>query len=80
MTRYLCIYAFTKKDRIWSITDVKFLNDTKRVIQSVLSKRIVKNSLASSYTSLVAMLENTRYGIYVADVDGKRSALHESAL
>lgn len=66
---YLCFYE--KKDRIWSITDVKFLNDTKRVIQSVLSKRIVKNSLASSYTSLVAILENTGCGIYVADVDGK---------
>ena len=63
---YLCFFEVDKK-RIWSVEDIKFLNDVKRVIQSILSKRITRNSLASSYASLEAILENVGCGIYVAD-------------
>lgn len=55
------------KERIWNQEDVKFMNDVKMVIQSILVKRIAKNSLASSYASLEAILENAGCGICVTD-------------
>lgn len=63
---YVCYFDEDNR-RIWGKSDVKFLNDTKRVIQSVLSKKITTNSLAGSYASLEAILENSGCGIYVAD-------------
>lgn len=71
---YLCFYEM-EENRIWSVDDIKFLNDIKRVVQTILSKRIAKNSLASSYASLEAILENAGCGIYVADMR-KRSILY----
>ena len=53
--------------RNWSMDEIKFVNDVKRIIQSVLTKRIAQNSLASSYASLDAILENVGCGIYVWD-------------
>ncbi len=63
---YLCFWE-KNRERIWDVSDIKFLNDVKRIIQSILSKRIAKNSLASSYASLEAILENVGCGIYVKD-------------
>ena len=63
---YLCFYE-TKAHRIWDTEDIEFVNDVKRIIQSILSKRIVKNSLAGSFASLEAILENVGCGIYVVD-------------
>ncbi len=56
-----------ERGRIWDINDIKFLNDVKRIVQSILIRRITKNSLASSYASLEAILENVGCGIYVRD-------------
>lgn len=70
VTMYLCFWE-THRERIWDLKDIKFLNDVKRIIQSILSKRIAKNSLASSYASLEAILENVGCGIYVMDQDQK---------
>ncbi len=67
---YLCFYEIGK-ERIWDVNDIKFLNDVKRIVQSILTKRIAKNSLASSFSSLEAILENVGCGIYVLDVDRK---------
>ncbi len=67
---YLCFYEI-ENCRIWELNDIKFMNDVKRIIQSILSKRIAKNSLASSYASLEAILENTGCGIYVIDPESK---------
>lgn len=63
---YLC-FCEKSRDRIWDVSDIKFVNDVKRIIQSILVKRIAKNSLASSYASLEAILENVGCGIYVKD-------------
>ena len=65
---YLCFSESTKKKE-WEIPDIKFMNDVKRIIQTVLTKRITKNSLASSYASLEAILENVGCAIYVKDPD-----------
>ena len=63
-TMYLCFWE-KYQDRVWDVTEVKFMNDVKRIIQSILVKRIAKNSLATSYASLEAILENVGCGIYV---------------
>lgn len=56
-----------KQNRIWDVNDIKFLNDVKRIVQSILNRYIAKNSLAGSYASLEAILENVGCGIYVRD-------------
>ncbi len=66
VSMYVCFVENTV-DRTWENADLKFLNDVKQIIQSILSKRIAKNSLASSYASLEAILENVGCGIYVTD-------------
>lgn len=63
---YLCFCESEKKKK-WENVDVKFINDVKRIIQTILTKRITKNSLASSYASLEAILENVGCAIYVRD-------------
>lgn len=63
-TMYLCFWEM-HRDRVWDVTEIKFMNDVKRIIQSILVKRIAKNSLATSYASLEAILENVGCGIYV---------------
>ncbi len=67
--RFMMYIGFYQKDkeRIWESEDIKFMSGVKRVVQSILIKRIAKNSLASSYASLEAILENAGCGIYVAD-------------
>ena len=54
--------------RKWTNDELKFFQDIKRVLQTVLLKRITKNSLASSYTALEAILENAGCAICVSDV------------
>lgn len=55
----------TKK---WSVEELKFLHDVKRIMQTILVKRITKNSLASSYAALEAILENTGCGVSINDL------------
>ena len=67
---HLLMYVgFFEKEafRVWESDDIKFISGVKRVIQSILLKRIAKNSLASSCASLEAILENAGCGIYVVD-------------
>lgn len=67
---YLCFYEF-EKERTWSMEDIKFINDVKRVIQGIFERRTAKESLAGSYASLEAILENVGAAIYVVDYDRK---------
>ena len=70
---YLC-FAVMNDNRQWSIEDLKFANDIKSVIHSILVKRVTKNSLTSSYQALELILENTGCGVAVTDVE-KREIL-----
>lgn len=63
---YVC-FCETKKDRVWDTNEIKFMNDSKQVMQSILTKRITRDSLASSSAALEAILENVGCGIYVVD-------------
>ena len=66
-TFYACL-AETRESRIWSIDDIKFVNDAIRILQSIITKRIQTNSLASSFASLEAVLDNVGSSIYVRDI------------
>lgn len=61
------VFFETERERIWDVTEIKFIKEVKQIIQSILSKRIAKNSLASSYASLEAILENVGCGICVKE-------------
>ncbi len=74
LVKYLCFYDVGIA-REWSQRDLKFLKDSKRIMQSILSKRAAKDSLATSYAALEAILENVGCGIYVCDQE-TRSLLY----
>lgn len=63
---YFCVNE-QEKSRTWLLDEVKFVNDTAKVLQSLLNKRIQKNSLAGSYASLQEILDNVGTCIYVKD-------------
>lgn len=64
---YAC-FGENVKERQWRIEDVKFLNDAVKILQSIITKRIQKNSLAGSYASLEMVLDNVGSSIYVRDM------------
>ncbi|MCR4611414.1 MAG: EAL domain-containing protein [Lachnospiraceae bacterium] len=68
---YVAFLSLTPKK--WTVDELKFLQDVKRVLQTVLLKRITKNSLASSYTALEAILENAGCAICVNDIHGTKT-------
>lgn len=67
---YLCFFVIGN-DRKWSVEDLRFANDIKRILHTVLVKKITTNSLASSYNALEVILKNAGYGIIVADINTK---------
>jgi len=65
---YWCLNE-CRQERSWSLSDIHFVNDVTKVLQSILTKRIQKNSLAGSFTSLQAILDNVGSSIYVKDLN-----------
>ena len=57
------------KDRQWSVDDIRFANDVKHILHTILVKKITTNSLASSYSALESILQNAGYGVVVADLE-----------
>ena len=55
------------KGHVWSMTEIKFTADTVKILQSILTRRIQKNSLAGSYAALEEILDNVGCAIYVTD-------------
>ncbi len=54
-------------EHIWSMNEIKFAADAVKIMQSILTRRIQKNSLAGSYAALEAILDNVGCAIYVTD-------------
>ena len=67
VSMYAC-FGERKAERVWKLDEIKFLNDTVKILQSILARRIQKNSLASSYASLETILDNVGSAIYVRDL------------
>ena len=65
--RMYATFMMIGTDKNWQVDEIKFISDAVKVIQSILTKRIQKNSLAGSYASLEAVLDNVCCGIYVRD-------------
>lgn len=63
------MFADVQDEKEWKIEDSKFLGDVIRVLQSILTKRLQRNSIASSYKSLEAILDNVGSAIYVRDTE-----------
>ncbi|MBQ1750131.1 MAG: EAL domain-containing protein [Lachnospiraceae bacterium] len=59
----------TSREHRWEQEELKFLNDIRKIFQTILSKRIIRNSLTSSYVTLDAILQHTGCGVAVVDVE-----------
>lgn len=68
---YAC-FAVKGRERSWKVEEIKFLSDSVKVLQSILTKRIQKNSLAGSYAALEEVLNNVGSSIYVRDKQSGR--------
>lgn len=56
-----------KKERYWKVDEIKFASDVGKIIQSIITRRIQKNSLASSNEALENILDHVGSAIYVRD-------------
>lgn len=63
---FLCLIRIQEK-LPWDPEEVSFMEDSVKVLQSVLARRLQKNSLASSYEALESVLDNVICEIYVKD-------------
>lgn len=55
------------RERVWHPPDIKFLKDGVKILHSILTRRIQKNSLTGSYASLETILDNVGSAIYVKE-------------
>ncbi|MCR4651064.1 MAG: EAL domain-containing protein [Lachnospiraceae bacterium] len=61
-------YTESREDRNWRVEDLQFLSDAIRILQSIVERRMQKNSLAGSYASLEQILEHVGCAIIVNDI------------
>lgn len=61
-------FSEKEKDRIWQLEEIRFLNDAVKILQNILTRRIQKDSLVSSYASLETILDNVGCAVYVQDM------------
>ncbi len=71
ITMYAC-FEVKRQSRNWDLEEIKFLNDSVKVLQSILTRRMQKNSLADSYAALEEVLNNVGSSIYVKDRENGR--------
>lgn len=71
LSMYVCFNECVR-EREWQIDEIKFASNAARVLQSIMIRRIQKNSLISSYASLEAILDNVGSAIYVKDIESKK--------
>lgn len=70
---YVC-FNQCKRERAWTVWDVRFASNAARVMMSILVRRVQKNSLTSSYAVLESVLDNAGSAIFVRD-EGKGQIL-----
>ena len=68
---YAC-FEVKRNPHNWEVEEIKFLSDSVKVLQSILTKRIQKNSLAGSYAALEEILNNVGSSVYVRDKESGR--------
>ena len=60
-------FVDVRKERVWEEEDKNFILDICKLIQTILYKRISKNSLVSSYNALKEILSNIGSSVFVID-------------
>lgn len=68
---YAC-FMQTSNDKVWSIGEIKFINDSVKILQSIMTKRVQKNSIASSYESIETILDNVGSAVYVRELHSQK--------
>ncbi len=64
---YVC-FGETRRHRDFNSDEMSFMEDAVRILESILMRRIQRNSLASSFASLEAILDNVGSSVYVRDL------------
>lgn len=67
---YVC-FDQKEEERAWQLEEIRFIKGLTKILQSILTKRIQKNSLASSYASLQTILDNVGCCVFVQDIETK---------
>lgn len=60
-------YNEERRERYWTIDDIKFVSDATKVLQSIIDKRLQNMNITSSYQALESVLDNVGTAIYVRD-------------
>ncbi|SFQ16291.1 diguanylate cyclase (GGDEF) domain-containing protein [Lachnospiraceae bacterium XBB1006] len=55
------------EQRIWEMDTVRFLSDVRKIVQSIIAKRVTQNSLSSSLSTLEDIMENIGCGLLVVE-------------
>lgn len=76
---YAC-FIQTSNDRVWSIGEIKFINDSVKILQSIMTKRVQKNSIASSYESIETILDNVGSAVYVRELNSQKPLFANSIM
>ncbi len=58
---------YRQQAHTWAMPEIRFATDAVKVLQSILTRRIDKNSLVSSYAVLDAALDNAGGCVYITD-------------
>lgn len=74
------VFYETSDVRIWGIEEIKFVNDSVKIFQSILFKRVQKNSLASSYASIETILDNVGSAVYVRELNSGKMLFANSIM
>ncbi|MBR1630185.1 MAG: bifunctional diguanylate cyclase/phosphodiesterase [Lachnospiraceae bacterium] len=75
---YACFLMLGER-KLWTVDELHFFNSVKRVMQSILTRRTTRNSLATSYTALDQILDNNGCGLCVM-VPGEEDYLFSNEL
>ena len=76
---YVCFYEKTV-ERTWSIEEIKFINDSVKILQSILTRRVQRNSIASSYESIETILDNVGSAVYVRELSSRKMLFANSIM
>lgn len=65
---YVC-YNECRSDKLWTVDEIRFMNDITRILQSIIDRKIQRNSIAGSYQSMLHILDNVGSSIFVKDIE-----------
>lgn len=62
-------FAQMQTNRTWNMEEVKFVGDVAKILQSMLERRVARNSMVSSYNTLTNILNMVGSCVYVRDIE-----------